>query len=58
MMIKKKMDIVKVIKDTFNVAVYCINICVYVFFVEEVILADDDNENEYDGMNCTVFVHT
>lgn len=52
------MDIVKVIKDTFNVAVYCINICVYVFFVEEVILADDDNENEYDGMNCNVFVHT
>lgn len=36
----------------------------HMYFVEEVILADDDNENEYDGMNLflwlfffTVFVN-
>lgn len=34
-----------------NVAVYCINIFVYVCFVEEVLLADDENENDYDGNN-------
>lgn len=28
---------------------YCTNM--FVCFVEEVILADDENENDYDGMN-------
>lgn len=53
-MIKKRLiDDVEVIQDSFYVAGFCINICVYVCFVEEVILADDENENDYDGMNCS-----
>lgn len=35
----------------FNVAVSRINIFLYVCFAEEVILADDENENDYDGIN-------
>lgn len=29
---------------------YCINVFACVCFAEEVILADDDNENDYDGI--------
>lgn len=29
---------------------YCINVCACVCFTEEVILADDENENDYDGI--------
>lgn len=29
---------------------YCINVCACVCFIEEVILADDENENDYDGI--------
>lgn len=28
-----------------------LNVFLYVHFAEEVILADDENENDYDGMN-------
>lgn len=54
---KRLIDIVEVIKDKFNEAVYCINIFVSLCFVEEVILADDENENDYDGMNLLIFVY-
>lgn len=38
---------------------YCIYISICVSSVEEVILADDENENDYDGMNCcTLFYYT
>lgn len=33
---------------------YCINVFASVCFVEEVILADDENENDYDGMLTNV----
>lgn len=38
-------------------AIYCINLSVLLCSVEEVILADDDNENDYDGINLLISLY-
>lgn len=39
-------------------AVCCIYVCLPVCFAEEVILADDENENDYDGNKSLFLFHS